>query len=447
MASIRFISTSCIKPQPSICEDNNHDFSPTIDLTPCDLQLLHADQIQKGLLFRKPRLHNPLRIEQLKVTLSRTLAIFYPLAGRLIMTQNNDKTASFFINCNGEGAHFVHAVADGIKVNDILEPIISPDNIVYSFFPMNGVLNYKGISNPLLAVQVTELVDGIFIGCTINHCVADGTSFWHFFNTWSEISRGNGDGVSEASPFLDRHYLDGVINLPIHLPFSLIKGISLAERVSTPPLQQRVFHFPKEKIAQLKVKANSEIGTNKISSLQALMAHLWVSITRSRHLKPNEEVHYGIVVGLRQRTKPPLPDSYFGNAVLIAMVKSTAGELLRRGPCWAAWQMNKTIASQTNEKVMKFLEDWTKAPQMEKVGALPSNLLITGSSPRFDVYGNDFGWGKPFTVRSGPGNKFDGKLTVFPGAEEGSIDFEACLSPETLRAMAEDEEFMATLAS
>ena len=44
-------------------------------------------------------------------------------------------------------------------------------------------------------------------------------------------------------------------------------------------------------------------------------------------------------------------------------------------------------------------------------------------------------------VRSGVGNKYDGKLTVFPGAEEGSIEFEACLSSETLQALAEDAEF------
>lgn len=43
---------------------------------------------------------------------------------------------------------------------------------------------------------------------------------------------------------------------------------------------------------------------------------------------------------------------------------------------------------------------------------------------------------------SGPENRFDGKLTVFQEVEIGSIDFEACLSPETLQAMADDEEFM-----
>ena len=69
------------------------------------------------------------------------------------------------------------------------------------------------------------------------------------------------------------------------------------------------------------------------------------------------------------------------------------------------------------------------APKISTLGGITSNALITGSSPRFKVYGNDFGWGRPIAVRSGAGNKFDGRLTVFPWVEEGSMDFEACLSP------------------
>jgi hypothetical protein len=44
-------------------------------------------------------------------------------------------------------------------------------------------------------------------------------------------------------------------------------------------------------------------------------------------------------------------------------------------------------------------------------------------SLRFDVYGNNFGWGK---------------ITVFFGAEEGSIDFKVCLSYEILEALRND---------
>lgn len=87
-------------------------------------------------------------------------------------------------------------------------------------------------------------------------------------------------------------------------------------------------------------------------------------------------------------------------------------------------------------EVKLFLEDWAKSPpKLSQLGKPPVNLFLTGSSPRFDVNGNDFRWGTPAAVRSGPANKLEGKLTVYPRSEEGSIDFEVCLSPETLEAL------------
>jgi hypothetical protein len=76
-----------------------------------------------------------------------------------MVENDDDKTIAFFLNCNNLGAQFVQAVADDVNVVDILEPTYVPD-IVNSFFSMNGVLNYLGISKPLLVVRVTELADG-----------------------------------------------------------------------------------------------------------------------------------------------------------------------------------------------------------------------------------------------------------------------------------------------
>uniref|UniRef100_A0A2N9G2G5 Acetyltransferase n=1 Tax=Fagus sylvatica TaxID=28930 RepID=A0A2N9G2G5_FAGSY len=260
-----------------------------------------------------------------------------------MVENDDDKIIVFFLECNNLGAQFVHAVADDFNVADILEPTYVPD-IVNSFFSMNGVLNYLGISKPLLVVQVTELADGIFIGCTLNHCIADGTSFWHFFNTWSGISRGNIDPTVPTSqslpPIFQRSFFDGIINFPIHIPFHHSEIPN--ERSISSPLKQRIFHFSKEKIAHLKAKANAEMGTNNISSPQTVMGHLWQSVVRNQHCSTNK------------------------------------------------------------------------------------------SSPWFNVYGNDFGWGRPIAVWTGFANKYDGKLAVFSGIEEGSMDFEACLSPETL---------------
>ncbi|KAF0900804.1 hypothetical protein E2562_035301 [Oryza meyeriana var. granulata] len=44
----------------------------------------------------------------------------------------------------------------------------------------------------------------------------------------------------------------------------------------------------------------------------------------------------------------------------------------------------------------------------------------TSNSPRFEVYGNDFGWGRPVGVRTGGGNKLDGKMTVYEGRDGGA---------------------------
>ena len=58
---------------------------------------------------------------------------------------------------------------------EILGPAYVPP-IVHSFFLHNGTQNYSGVSEHLLAVQVIELLDGIFIGCTINHMIVDDTA-------------------------------------------------------------------------------------------------------------------------------------------------------------------------------------------------------------------------------------------------------------------------------
>ena len=131
------------------------------------------------------------------------------------------------------------------------------------------------------------------------------------------------------------------------------------------------------------------------------------------------------------------------------MVKFTAGELLQSGFGWAAWQLNQMVGSPSAAaaEARKFFEEWAKNPKLKRLGGQPSNILLTGSSTRFDVYGNDFGWGKPVGVLGGPEYKYDGKLIVFPGAEEGSIAFEVCLSHETLMALDNDPEFMETLGA
>ena len=79
---------------------------------------------------------------------------------------------------------------------------------------------------------------------------------------------------------------------------------------------------------------------------------------------------------------------------------------------------------------------------MFRLSGRSNNVIGTSGSPRFDIYGNDFGWGKPVAVRSGTANKASEKLTVFAGAEEGSIDIEFFSGFEILEALRKDPDFM-----
>lgn len=432
--NVRFITSGMVQAA------NHRASGERIELTPWDLWLLPIGHIQFGLLFPKPQQEDTKNtlINHLKTSLSHSLDYFPPLAGRLATTEHEDDTISFFIDCNNSGALFIQAAADGVSISDVIEPVYL-SAIIQSFFPLNGLKNYEGITNPLLGIQITGLEDGIFIGCTMNHAVADGTSFWHFFNSWSEISNGS---IHLPKPPVFQRWLPDGVGLPIRIPRSCFKKIN--EDFVLPPLQERVFHFTKENIAQLKSKANAEIDTNSISSLQALLSHVWRSVIRNKNFDPDEETNFCVVVGARQRLHE-LPDKYFGNALLGGMVSMKAKELLGQGIGTVAWKMNRIIATITEESFKKFLESWPASPTMTTVGNWTKNILVTSNSARCNTYGNDFGWSKPIAIKSGSANKFDGKITLFSGAEEGIMDIEACLSPKTLEGMANDKEFMDTV--
>ncbi|KAK7252496.1 hypothetical protein RIF29_36475 [Crotalaria pallida] len=447
MADIKIISTSSIQAPSSII-----DQSPKkIHLAPWDLKFLKFEMNQEGLLYHNPINNVKDQIQQLKHSLSSTLHFFPPFTGRLVIVleHEDNNTASSYLLCNNAGAAFVHAVADNTFVADILQSTYIPQ-ILCSFFPQSGVKNFEGTSQPLLAVQVTELGDGIFIGFTFNHVVADGKSFYRFVNSWAEISRGCNKIITKL-PTFERWFLDGV-DPPIRFPFTKEEMMMMKQhsdenfKPQSPPV--RIFHFTKEKISQLKSKANEEANTNKISSLQALLNHLWHFVTGAQKLDPHEETCYIIVIDFRGRMVPPLGENYFGNGVEGDVVTMKVGELLEGGLGKGAWEMHKMIDSHFDEKVKSYYKSWMKNPYFIKQGQThASDSLVIAHSPKFNVYDNDFGWGKAIAARSGSANNCYGKISVLAGVEEGSIEIHACLPYEILEVMGNDPYFTDVIIS
>ncbi|KAI3881171.1 hypothetical protein MKX03_002345 [Papaver bracteatum] len=470
---VRRVSTTNVRPASWIDEPtHNHR---RIDLNPWDLLFLRSTYMQKGLLFSKQHeeetndesIHD--KISHLKTSLSHTLDHFFPLAGRLAIEKHeDDNTLSVYINCNSEGVEFVHATAD-ISVEDIISSTYVPQSLIDPLFSFNGVPNYEGQSHPLFSVQVTELRDAaIFIGCSANHSVCDGTSFWHFINSWSDIARSSENHIFRA-PVFERYFIKET-DCPIRLPFSFadkIKAVreTTTTEVSSPGtegLVERCFRFTKANIAALKSRANSEIISQTqqnmvISSLQALLAHVWTAVIRCRRSLNDDydEIReFAVSLLMNNRTKliPPLPETYFGNSLAWEIKTLKEGELVIKGFRFLASLLKEIVNSNDFENIRNSIESWMEKRFIPGYGdddipGIFSNMFLARSSQWFNMYGNDFGWGRQIAVKTGINGKYHGTTTVSPGPVEGSIDIEICLPIEVFKAMENDAEFMEAFSS
>ncbi|CAM0902388.1 unnamed protein product [Alopecurus aequalis] len=446
--AVRVVSRRTVRPSSGCAAPPSED----IHLTPWDLRLLTIEYVQMGVLLPAPPVGGERLVGQLASSLARTLGRYYHFAGRLAVDEREDDgTVTVRLMCTGEGAELVHAAAPGVAIQDIVGSLYSPSKVVWDFFPMNGVRNADAAleSLPVLAAQLTELDDGVFVAVSMNHSVGDGTSFWEFFNAWSEIHRGGGatNGalkVASAPAPVHGRWFPETCPVPVPLPFAKLQHI--LQQSELPPVREAFFIFSAASVKKLKARANDEmagIATAPISSLQALLAHLWRAVCRARRLKPGQETFYAVIIGGRGRVSG-IPEGYVGSALLPSRAVCTAGEVQDKGLGWTAWQLNRAVASLDEAALREYLDGWVREPTFSYTSLSAGSVGIeTGGSPRFDVYGNDFGWGRPVGVRTGLGDKTDGEATALEGPDRGgSMSLEVCLAPEALERLVADDEFM-----
>ncbi|XP_058729074.1 BAHD acyltransferase DCR [Vicia villosa] len=449
-----------------------------LKLSVSDLPMLSCHYIQKGILLSAPPYSSENLIHTLKNSLSITLSHFPPLAGRL----TTDSDGYIYITSNDAGVEFVHAKAKHLTINTIISPsLIDVHPCFQEFFAYDLPVSYSGHNIPLAAVQVTELADGVFIGCTVNHSVTDGTSFWHFFNTFAAVTKNTTAAVKiSKSPDFTR---DTVFNSPAVLPIPA-GGPAVTFDVNE-PIRERIFHFSRESILKLKHKVNSNSNSNgltdpteligkqandgwknvysnghvngnatvngngktnyrnEISSFQSLSAQLWRSVTRARNLDLSKTSTFRMAVNCRHRLNPKMDAFYFGNAIQSIPTVASVKDIISNDLKFCAELLHKNVVVYDDATVRSGIEDWESNPRLFPLGNFDGAMITMGSSPRFPMYDNDFGWGKPLAIRSGKTNKFDGKISAFPGRDgNGSVDLEVVLAPKTMDGLENDMEFM-----
>ncbi|KAG2406272.1 putative acetyltransferase [Vigna angularis] len=337
-----------------------------LKLSISDLNMLLSHYIQKGCLFTTPSLPSHTLIPHLINALSHTLSLFPPFAGRL----KTDHHGYVYIACNDAGVDFIHATADHISVTDLLLPSHLHPTLNH-LFPFHHKISYTAHSSPIMAFQVTELVDGLFIGCAVCHAVTDGASFWNFFNTFASLSKGVTICPSRPPDFRRDSILTSKILL--RLP----KEIKVTFNVDA-PFRERIFSFSRESIQKLKAVVNNggkiywlenvelmgklshdtQAKTTEISSFQSLCALMWRSVTKARNLEGSKVTTFRMAVNVRHRMEPKLGDHYFGNAIQSIATCAEAGDVVSSELGWCAEQLNKSVKAFDSATVCRNVENW-----------------------------------------------------------------------------------------
>ncbi|CAN4084921.1 unnamed protein product [Withania somnifera] len=70
------------------------------------------------------------------------------------------------------------------------------------------------------------------------------------------------------------------------------------------------------------------MNTIKISSLQAVLPHVWRSVKSCCHLDQSEKTTFRVSINMRERLNHPLPEDFFGNAIYPAIITLKIADLL-----------------------------------------------------------------------------------------------------------------------
>nr|GEW72621.1 shikimate O-hydroxycinnamoyltransferase-like [Tanacetum cinerariifolium] len=338
-----------------------------------------------------------------KKSLAQALALFYPFAGEVVENILGEPE----LLCNNRGVDFIHAHADmELKNIDLYHP---DDSVEGKLVPIKK----QGV----LAVQVTELnCEGLVIGCTFDHRIADAYSINMFLTAWAEIAQSK---EISCHPSFRRSMLNprrppamNTIFDTLYVPISDLsppRSYLLAN-----PLVSRIYYIESRDINHL--QSNSSLNGNpKKSKLVSFIAFLWKIIAEC------DDGHYtckmGVVVDGRERldnkinldklslsnTKSFSMQNYFGNVLSIPYGEANSSALKEMPLSLVADMVHEFVCPALSEEHFRGLIDWVElqrpAPAVAKIYTkmkeTDGEAVVVSSGQRFPVESVNFGWGKP----------------------------------------------------
>lgn len=365
-----------------------------------------------------PACFNSVILPKLKRSLSLTLVHYLPLAGNLKWPPNEPKPIILYTPNDGVSLTVAHSDADF--------NILSSDGVydAAELHPLKPDLVISDVSASAIALQVTLFPNkGFCIGITAHHAVLDGQTTTMFIKSWAYICKQGNDENSplppELTPVFDRSVLKGPDGLDmLYLNQWLASSWSDSDtskkslKIMTSAggggaasdLVRATFEITREDFKKLRERVLSKLSDSAkevhLSTFVLSFAYVATCMMKARR-DGDRKVAFAFTADCRPRLNPPVSQNYFGNCNRPKIEVAKARDFLdENGFVFAVQKTSGMVKALTErwvlegmEKMLSYCFDVLKEASESKL-----QIISVAGSPRFGVYGIDFGWGKPQKV-------------------------------------------------
>ncbi|MBA0686048.1 hypothetical protein Goari_013671 [Gossypium aridum] len=338
--------------------------------------------------------HGPEASKVIREALSKALVPYYPLAGLLKESDNNQLQ----VECSGEGAWFVEASADSsLHAFNYFDD--ANFDIPYDELLPDQVPNSEGME-PLVQMQVTQFACGGFvIGLIFCHTICDGLGSAQFLNAVGEFARGM-EHLS-VEPVWQRDFFP--------TPTQEANDIQLANLPVPPPpmpgkpLEHVSIDISMDEINQLKKQFHESTGQT-CSAFEIVAANFWSLRTRAINLKPGTEVRLLFFANCRQLVEPPLPKGFYGNCFFPITITAPC-DLLKQASAIEVIKLIREAKTKLPSEFGKFKNgDYLRNGKDPFLAPLGYATLFISEWGRLGFNQVDYGWGPPVHMVPIPGS-------------------------------------------
>lgn len=375
------------------------------------------------------------RLLQMEESLSETLTLFYPMAGRYI------EDDGCFIDCNDLGVEFVHAKVGG-QIDKLLHGDPDIDLLQrLSKYPTDVA------GNPLVVIQANTFeCGGLAISMRFTHKIGDMYTMAMFINSWATACRGNADAMVHPSFELSSLFPVKELAVPILSP----------RRIGNQELIMSRLRFNADALSKLKALARdnakdsmaNDSQPSRLEVVSALLGRAFVNICRNKH---GEQRTFLVCmpVNLREKINLAIPTNSCGNLFAIVWTRSgqpTAGKIelefngmvnVMRDMIADAKTKYATVVD--GDELCSMVGN--SLAEFVKILARGEDCLFGFSSwCRLGLYENDFGWGRPVLVSNTPSNFVS--IFLIDDEESGGIDAWITVGKDEMILLKQDPEIL-----